>query len=112
VFVITERKQYSIELGCERYWQDEQFHFAGEAAISKFPTTFFGVGNATNGEKSEDYTPRSFVVFLQGERKINSGMRMGPSLLYRNQTIVETVPGGWLDRGDVKNMIEPNHHQT
>src|SRR5262245_2778387 len=61
-FIITQRKQVAAGMGFEQYWAAERYQLQGGVMFSKFPGTFYGLGNNTDADVSEDYTPRTFAA--------------------------------------------------
>ena len=100
-FVITQRKQVVTGLGLERYWAAERYQLQGGVLFSKFPDTFYGVGNQTDADVSEDYTPRTFAVSASLRREIVPRMRVGPNVSYAHQEIAQVEAGGILARGEL-----------
>jgi outer membrane protein assembly factor BamA len=95
-FVITQRKQVAVGAGFEHYWDAERYQLQGGVVFSKFPDTFFGVGNDTDADVSEDYTPRTFAAAASLRREIAPNLRLGPNANYVYQEMAEVEEGGIL----------------
>ncbi len=95
--LITQRSQHSAAFATEHYLHGDRIHVAGTIGFSEFPTTFYGVGNATDREASEDYTPRTFFCEAAYERQVHQGVRTGPQLSFVDERIVAKETGGRLD---------------
>jgi outer membrane protein assembly factor BamA len=100
-FIITQRKQVAVGSGFERYWADERYQLQGGVLFSKFPDTFFGVGNNTDADVSEDYTPRTFAASASLRREILTDLRVGPNVSYFYQEMAEIEEGGILARQEL-----------
>jgi outer membrane protein assembly factor BamA len=97
-FIITQRKQVVVGVGLERYWAAERYQLQGGALFSKFPDTFYGVGNDTDADVSEDYTPRTFAISASLRREIFTDLRVGPNVSYAYQEMAAVEEGGVLAR--------------
>ena len=100
-FIITQRKQVVLGAGLERYWATERYQLRGGVVFSKFPDTFFGVGNNTDADVSEDYTPRTFAASASLRREVVRDLRVGPNVSYVEQEMTEVEAGGILARGEL-----------
>ena len=100
-FTVTQRKQVVVGTGLERYWADERYQLQGGVMFSKFPDTFFGLGNNTDADMSEDYTPRTFAASASLRREIAPDLRLGPNASYVYQEMTEVEEGGILARGEL-----------
>ena len=100
-FIITQRKQVVVGTGFERYWAAERYQLQGGVVFSKFPDTFYGVGNDTDADVSEDYTPRTFAVSASLRREIYTDLRVGPNVSYFYQEMAEVEEGGILARQEL-----------
>ena len=101
-FVFTQKKQVVVAAELERYWQAERYQLQGGAAFSRFPDTFFGLGNDTNKDISEDHTPRTVAFAVSLRREIAPDVRLGPRAAYAHAEMREVEEGGILDRGEVR----------
>lgn len=99
VFMITQRKQLVVEGAVERYWNADRSHLEGSASYARFPDTFYGTGNDTHDDVSEDYTPRTVAVSLGLRREVAPDVRVGPRAAYVHQDLIETEAGGLLGTG-------------
>ena len=100
-FIITQRKQVVVGAGLEQYWAAERYQLQGGVSFSKFPDTFYGVGNDTDADVSEDYTPRTFAASASLRREIFTDLRVGPHVNYVYQEMAEVEEGGVLARQEL-----------
>ena len=100
-FIITQREQIVVGASLERYWAAERYQLQGGVMFSKFPDTFYGVGNDTDADVSEDYTPRTFAASASLRREIFNDLRVGPNVSYSYQKMAEVEEGGILARGEL-----------
>lgn len=92
----TTKKQISSELVYDIYLSNNDYRFYGRLSYSKFPFSFFGIGNQTREKDEENYSPSFFVVettFLKNliktkEGGLNTGLRFD----YRTDRITEKEP--------------------
>ncbi len=97
--LLTQRKQLVVGVGLERYGSDERYHVQAGAVFSEFPNTFFGVGNDTQDDVSEDYTPRTTAVTLGVRKEVFPDLRVGPHVGLVHEEMEETEDGGVLESG-------------
>jgi len=95
--IFTQRRQFSLGLGMDRFDETERNQIAAGAAFSIFPDTFHGLGNGTEENDGEDYTPRTVAAFLGWRREVVEDLRVGPHAGWTFQEMTETEEGGLLD---------------
>jgi hypothetical protein len=47
--IYTQKQQIEIGAGADLYWKKDTYHFSGGIIYSKFPNTFYGIGNNISG---------------------------------------------------------------
>jgi outer membrane protein assembly factor BamA len=94
--VYTVKKQYSATLNSELYSAGDRFVLAGELVGSHFPDKFYGVGNGTPADTSDDYTLDLARVSLEGRIRLLPHVYLGPSVLYQWTRVRDSVEGGLL----------------
>jgi outer membrane protein assembly factor BamA len=98
--IYTLKHQYAAQLTSELYTAGNRFVIAGEIGGSHFPDKFYGVGNATPADTSEDYTLDQAKGALEFRIRVRPRLYLGPSVLYQWVAVKDTAAGGLL-AGDV-----------
>jgi outer membrane protein assembly factor BamA len=93
----TQEKQSVLEVAGNLYTTADRYLVSGFAGYREFPTTFYGVGNATLEDGKERYTPRTIEARLGLERRVRRHIRVGGSYDFARRTMVEVEAGGLLD---------------
>jgi hypothetical protein len=99
VALYTTKSQIIVALRAELLPIGSPYRFFGEAAFSKFPNKFWGVGNNTPDELEEDYTPIAFGFRAEGLMEMVRDLYFGLSFQYAYRKLSEVEPGGLLDSG-------------
>jgi outer membrane protein assembly factor BamA len=94
--VYTVKKQYSATLNSELYSAGDRFVLVGELVGSHFPDKFYGLGNGTLADSSDDYTLDQARIGLEGRVRIRPHVYLGPTVLYQWTGVKDSVAGGWL----------------
>ena len=93
---VTQRRQIILSLAPEVYLAEGRWRLNGELGISKFPSSFFGVGGDTPSAAEEDYTSRSIRLDGSVQRSVDTFARLGGRLMLHASTISEPDSGGVL----------------
>jgi outer membrane protein assembly factor BamA len=101
VGVYTLRKQYTAQLQSELYTGGNRFVVVGEIQGSHFPDKFYGLGNGTPADTSEDYTLDQAKGALEFRVRLRPQLYVGPSVLYQWVGIRDTAAGGMLAGGAI-----------
>ncbi len=96
---VTARKQYSILLEPDLYLFDERIHLGGAASAARFPDFFFGIGNDTQGQDRESFTPVYYQLELSPKLRFVPGAYFGPSVRVLRAEIVEAEADGQIATG-------------
>jgi outer membrane protein assembly factor BamA len=99
--VYTLKKQYAVQLTSELYTAGNRFVVVGEASGSHFPDKFYGLGNATRADTSEDYTLDQVKGAVELRVRVRPRLYFGPSILYQWADVRDTATGGLLAGGSV-----------
>ena len=99
--IYTTRKQILTSLTTRLYLSGGALRLAGIAEFTKFPTKFWGIGNATPEDAEEDYTP--LTVGFTGEvlREVRRGWFLGGRARVAHRTLREVSDTGQLVTGAV-----------
>ena len=97
----SQKKQFVFELFPEIYLKGDEYRIKGNIGFSRFPTKFFGVGNATSDDQEENYTPNSRRFNLELLKRVGSFLNLGIEFRYEWTKIAKTEVDGALTRGDI-----------
>ena len=97
----TQNRQIAAGVGTDAYLSGGRNHVTASVGYSKFPTVFYGIGNATAQSDSESYTPRTFAVDASWERRVARGIYVGVGGDFATGSMVEVEPGGALASGAI-----------
>lgn len=96
IFIRTAKKQTIAFLQAELYLDGERWRIGAETGYSKYPNTFWGVGNDTPDAAEEDYTSRTTLANLSCERLIAPALYVGVRFGYAKRRLLETEAGRLL----------------
>jgi outer membrane protein assembly factor BamA len=99
--IYTLKKQYAAQLTSELYTAGNRFVLVGEIGGSHFPDKFYGVGNATPADTSEDYTLDQAKGALELRVRVLPRLYLGPSALFQWAAVRDTATGGRLAGGTI-----------
>jgi outer membrane protein assembly factor BamA len=92
----TANHQLLIALGSDLWAPQNTRHLNFEAAYSRFPAPFYGIGPRTQQSAEELFTPRTFALGFTAQREVHphTFVQLGLHLLHTS--IVDQVPSGLL----------------
>ncbi len=101
--LISQNKQFSINLLPDIWWGDNRNRLAGELKWQYWPDKFYGIGNDTRAEDEEYYVSRIRGIKLDLMRSVYWQLYTGILLEIEKNNIVEydTVPHAILPGGSV-----------
>jgi len=99
--IYTTKKQILTSLGTRLYLSGGSLRVAGNVAAIKFPTKFWGIGNATPDEAEEDYTPLAFLFVGEALQEVRRGWFLGGRVQVAHRTLREVSDSGQLVTGTV-----------
>lgn len=101
----TTKKQLLIELEYDIYFSNDDYRLYGYSSYSRFPSSFFGIGNFTKEDDEEVYTPRYYFIkntlIKRLIAKSNGGLFIGFRQELRNDKIVESKPDGSISNSKI-----------
>jgi outer membrane protein assembly factor BamA len=100
-FIYTQNRQVQAEYRTDAYLADGLYAASIELIHSKFPDSFYGIGNATLTEDQEAYTARSSRGQVEVRRRIGRGVYVGGSYELRSVAILDVEAGMRLGSGTV-----------
>ncbi|WP_394841212.1 BamA/TamA family outer membrane protein [Pendulispora brunnea] len=86
----------------DMYLWNDNVQIGGTLAASRFPNTFYGIGNSASGKKDEKYTPVTFEASLSPKLRLLEGLYVGPEVRFQYANITEKDSGGLLQSGAVR----------
>jgi hypothetical protein len=99
VFIYTTKKQIIAAIGTELYPGGGSYRIRGEAAAIKFPTKYWGIGNDSPESAEEDFTPRTFALSAEAQRRFAPGWYAGFTFQIAHRALLEVEEGGLIDTG-------------
>jgi len=99
--IYTTKKQILASLTSRLYLSGGALRLAGNVGVMKFPTKFWGIGNATPDSAEEDYTPLLFIGSVEGMRQVARGWFVGARLQIAHRTLRVVDSLGRLVTGTV-----------
>lgn len=96
VFLVTTRSQLMAWLLGDVWWGEDAWHLAGVVGYAKFPTQFYGVGDATDVGAKENVTPSTVRLSATVTRAIWRGLYVGPQVEWEHTRILDRDPAGQL----------------
>lgn len=109
-FTYTQLQQVLGQLGSELYFNRENVRGVVQANYLYYPDFFFGLGNRSREEHRELFVPQTFTLFttwlwnLQG-KGVRNGVNLGLHYEFRSDRIVQTTPGGLLERSQTLGTV-------
>ncbi|MDB5106449.1 MAG: hypothetical protein JWP91_4138 [Fibrobacteres bacterium] len=97
----TQRSQYGLSLKAGHYLENLAGYFSLGLSVGEFPDVFYGVGGTVPASAKERFTARTYAVEGEADKAIAPGVRAGGIAGWARQSMVETEPGGLLDRSAV-----------
>lgn len=93
----TQRRQFTVIVQSERFTPGDRWRLGGEAAFSRFPDLFYGVGNATNKIDEEDVTLQHLRALVDVRRAIGPGAYLGVTGGFQHTRRREVDSGGIIE---------------
>lgn len=99
--IYTTEKQILTALTTRLYLAGGALRLAGGIGLTKFPTKFWGIGNAAPDSAEEAYTPLTVAGTFEGLRQVARGWFVGARLQIAHRTLREVDSLGQLVTGAV-----------
>lgn len=100
-FIYTQKNQIISSLSTDLYFKEETYRFTGNVTFKKFPDKFYGIGSGTPKSLEEDFTPRTFELLAQLQKKIRPGLSVGLLYEFSHIKITEIETNGLLAQGNI-----------
>ncbi|WP_394830525.1 outer membrane protein assembly factor [Pendulispora rubella] len=84
------------------YLWNDNIQIGATLAASRFPNSFYGIGNSPDGKKEEKYTPVTFEAALSPKLRLVEGLYLGPEVRFQYANITDKESGGLLQSGAVR----------
>jgi hypothetical protein len=99
--VYTFKEQFTLQAKPEIYLDDEAWVVAGSLEWSRYPTSFFGLGNDAPEASGEIMTPIQVLAELQVMRRVVPAWKLYAGIMgvYESYRYLAFEPGGILDSG-------------
>lgn len=92
----TQNKQWMFGLFPEIYLKNDEYLIQGWLILSKLVDQFYGLGNKTSADLSENYTSRITNYFLRLQKKLRPHFNLAVQHEYQNNNLIKTEPDGLL----------------
>ena len=99
ILIYTTKKQVIAIFQGEIYSPSERYRYNFEGGYTRFPTSFWGIGNNTPDSLEEQYTPRNVSLRLQAQRKLFPDWYVGLSIPAGYRAVVEADSAPLLQSG-------------
>lgn len=99
VGIYTTKKQLVLAVSTDMFVAEDEWRLSSSASYSKFPTTYWGIGNDTPDSAEEDYTPQALTLKAWPQKKIAEGWYAGVAANVIDRSISEAAEGGLIDSG-------------
>jgi len=97
--LVTTQGQLILALFTDAWWDANRWHLVSNLGYRKFPTQFYGVGDAAPAAAEEDYTPDTAELRVEAKRRLRGAFYLGGIVDLRHTSISEREDGGLLDPG-------------
>ncbi len=95
------RRQFVGTAYTDLFTFEDRFFLRAAFNFLLYPDSYFGIGNATNLDDEERYTPRNLEMRLRPLYQILDDVFLGPAFRVESISISDVQPGGLLDTGTV-----------
>ncbi len=95
------RKMYNITLAPELYLKGETFFISSDINFGTIIDKFWGIGNKTENVEDEDYTHRTFSMYLNFQTQTIGHLKMGGIWEFKNVYIVDKKENAFLQSDEI-----------
>jgi len=95
--IYTLRNQVILGLGLDHYFDRDRQQITAGISYRKFPNDFYGIGNDTPVDDSEEFTDEGAGLNLDYLRTLRGPWRAGAGLMFGTSSITGVEPGDMLD---------------
>ena len=99
--IYTEKQQWTMSGATDWFFDVDRYNLKFSTEVSRYPSSFYGIGPGTDLDDSESYTPLRFDLATAFRFKIVSGLYLGPRVLFTSIDMVEVENGEMLDTGNI-----------
>jgi len=96
--IYSQNRQFAVTASLSRWSRGNLWHVFGEAAATRFPFDFYGIGAAA-GDEAEQYTPLTLSLGAGARRRIGPGWYLGGQVFGREFRMLKTDSAGALREG-------------
>jgi outer membrane protein assembly factor BamA len=101
IFVLTGKRQLNCELKADNVWENHTLFSSVDLRVSKYPDSFYGIGNNTSEADEEKYTHSSVVVTPTLQWRVFPHFFAGAGYEFEYSTNSDLKDGGLLQCGEV-----------
>jgi len=106
--VYTLNKQIITSLRTELFPAGGRYRVLADLGFIRFPTKFWGIGNASPDSNEEDYTPDLLNLLFEIQAQVATGWYAGMVGQVGRRELREVAPGGLLDGGTIPGAEDGN----
>ena len=99
--IYTQRKQSVVAFGVDLYSPNNVYNPSGGILYVKFPDTFYGIGNSTSADSSEDYTHRLISLGLGFRKQVQPNLYLGIQYELDDDKLLEVEENGLLAKREI-----------
>lgn len=99
VLTVTQNEQLISEVLFERYLS--AYRLSGKVGLTRWPDSFYGVGDNLPASAKEAYTARILNGHLEVQRAVGRALRLGAQFDARQDRFLEVEPDGQLAAGGI-----------
>jgi hypothetical protein len=101
VVLLTAKRQIIAELFTDAWLAGDRWHLNQYVGYKKYPTKFYGIGDATPRDAEEGYTEHVAAVRAELTRRLASSWYLGGILDAHHMSVRDVTAGGLLASGPV-----------
>ena len=83
---VTQRRQVILQLTSELYSPRGAWRGLADVEASRYPNSFYGIGDNTPAEREETYTSRYLKADVSAQRRVQPHLRVGPRVFVWAET--------------------------
>ena len=99
--MVTTKSQVILGLFSDAWWGEDRWHLTGNLGFSKFPTSFYGIGDDTVEDAEELYTPSTASFMIDVNRIVTGSFYAGVILDLASTSIKDLDEDGQLVDGQI-----------
>ncbi len=99
--IYTQKKQIVAAFGVDLYSPSNTYNPSGGIIYVKYPDTFYGIGNNTSADSTEDYTHRLISLGLGFRKQMRPNLYLGIHYELDDDKLIKVEEDGLLAKGNI-----------